>query len=407
MSVHRKPNGKWVSRNRIGGRQRSKTFDRKKDAQRYDARVREQKQLGTLYIDERGTMTLEEFVTSKWIPLHALQRSQRTQRHYAGAWEVHLKSLKDYPLRELTTPVIERWRADRERAGAGKAALTKATQMLSNILGLAVRHEELMRNPARGIPPLPSAPREEVRPLVPATVELIRAQMEIGDATLLSVLAYAGLRPSEADALRWGAVGNNTLRVRAAADRNGDEKSTKTGKTRTVKLLEPLRHDLTEWRLASGRPSDDALVFPSIRGDRKTDTDRNNWRARTWRRAYLAAAASVARDSGTEPDAAASTGPKTDEGLAAARNAGLTLPKVPRVYDLRHSFASLLLAGGLRSHAVARELGNNPSQIEDRYGHVIDEFDETRQIDPEDAIRAARSTGCSPSVPRDGEEATG
>ena len=45
MSVH-KQNGKWRVKWKLNGRQRSKTFDRKGDADRFDAEVRRRKQLG-------------------------------------------------------------------------------------------------------------------------------------------------------------------------------------------------------------------------------------------------------------------------------------------------------------------------------------------------------------------------
>lgn len=407
MSVHQKPNGKWVVRHRVGTRQRSKTFDRKKDAQLYDGDVRRRAQLGTLAVEERGTITLDRFVADTWMPMHAAERSQRTQRHYAGSWRAHVRLLADHPLRSLTVPVIEQWRSQQLQAGAGRESLTKATQMLGNILQLAVRHEELTSNPVRSIPALAKAPKAEIKPLAPTAIELIRAQMSLADATLVSVLAYSGLRPSEAHALRWGDVGNKTLHVRVAADRNGDEKATKTGRTRSVRLIDPVRQDLAAWRLASGRPDDEALVFPSPRGDRQNDVDRNNWRSRIWLRAYLAASAVTARDARAEPGADVRKGPATPAGREAARLVGLPPETVPRVYDLRHSFASLLLASGLRTHTVARELGNRPSLVEDTYGHVIDEFDESDRVDPVEVIRAARGEACSPGVPRDDLKATG
>ena len=43
---------------------------------------------------------------------------------------------------------------------------------------------------------LPLSP--EVRPLAPVRIEAMGAAAELRDATILSVLAYAGLRPGEA-----------------------------------------------------------------------------------------------------------------------------------------------------------------------------------------------------------------
>ena len=102
-----------------------------------------------------------------------------------------------------------------------------------------------------------------------------------GDAMLVSVLAYAGLRPEEARALRWEDLGERTIRVERAAA-GSTVKETKTDEIRTVRLLEPLASDLALWRercggLASG------LVFPTSRGTVWTDFDWRNWRRRVYR----------------------------------------------------------------------------------------------------------------------------
>jgi integrase len=72
-----------------------------------------------------------------------------------------------------------------------------------------------------------------ITPLPPETVERIRAaligQGRVRDATLVSVLAYAGVRPLEAVALRWRNVRKNTLLIeQAVAD--GELKGRRTGR---------------------------------------------------------------------------------------------------------------------------------------------------------------------------------
>lgn len=63
---------------------------------------------------------------------------------------------------------------------------------------------------------------------------------------------------------------------------------------------------------------------------------------------------------------------------------------VSRPYDLRHSFASLLLAEGRTIHYVAKQLGHAPSLTLDVYGHTIDELEIRDRVDAEAEIRAAR-----------------
>jgi integrase len=64
----------------------------------------------------------------------------------------------------------------------------------------------------------------------------MRAAVPHRDATLISALAYAGLRPQETRALRWAHVGERTLLVTAP----------KTRTRRNVRLLTSLAADLRE-----------------------------------------------------------------------------------------------------------------------------------------------------------------
>lgn len=174
-------------------------------------------------------------------------------------------------------------------------------------------------------------------------------------AVHISVLAYAGLRPSEALGLRCGDVRDQTLLIQPAISL-GEESDTKTRQHRAVGLLAPLAADLRLWRMAAGRPSDSELVFPGKEGQPGTQAAYQSWRRRAFNRATLAA------------------------GLAHTRP-----------YDLRHSFASLLLHEGRSAIYVARQLGHDARLTLTRHGHVIDELEEdTPQIEAEAAIANAR-----------------
>ena len=82
-----------------------------------------------------------------------------------------------------------------------------------------------------------------VEPLAPDAVEAMRAWLLerelLHDATLVSVLAYAGIRPGEALALTWSHVRERTLLDEATVS-VGVVGETKTRRRRTVRLLPPL-----------------------------------------------------------------------------------------------------------------------------------------------------------------------
>jgi integrase len=71
----------------------------------------------------------------------------------------------------------------------------------------------------------------------------MRSALGVRDATLVSLLAYAGLRPGEALGLRWRNLTPQSIFVDRSVV-SGVERPTKTKATRYVKLLRPLVDDL-------------------------------------------------------------------------------------------------------------------------------------------------------------------
>lgn len=346
MSIH-KHGHRYVVRWRDGQRNRQRSFDRRADAQRWDAEVRRRRQLGTLAQLDMSTTTLDQYVTETWAPIYAPLLAERTRADYALSYDgLIAPTLGPLPLHRIKAGVLARWQT--QVLGHGHEATVKARAVLSSILQTAVEGELLAANPVRTVR-APRAPlKPEVRPLAPTAVEALRAELGPRDAVLVSLLAYAGLRPGEARTLRWGHVQERTLVVATE----------KTGHRRTVRLLDPLAQDLREWRMACGRPGDDEPVIPRPSdGGIMSDKSFNVWRS--------------------------------DVFAPALERAGL--PRA-RPYDLRHSFASLLLHEGRSVIYVARQLGHDARYTLGTYGHVIDDLDGEPRISAEDAIRAARAS---------------
>jgi integrase len=102
--------------------------------------------------------------------------------------------------------------------------VAKALAILSGACRFAVLRGLIDANPVREV--RKPKPRRErfVSALAPSGVERIRAELlaagRVRDAVLVSTLAYAGLRPGEARALRWSDVRAGSLLVdRAVAGR--------------------------------------------------------------------------------------------------------------------------------------------------------------------------------------------
>jgi integrase len=227
--------------------------------------------------------------------------------------------------------------------------------LLGGILQRAAESKRITFNPQRVVRKARQPRTAEVRPLAPMTVEALRAVLSQRDATVISVLAYAGLRPGELRALRWQHVGERTLLVDAE----------KTGARRSVRLLGPLRSDLKDFRAPIKTQADADFVFPAIAGGPWSANAFEKWRRRVF--------------------------------MSALEEAGV---ERARPYDLRHSFASLLLHEGRSVIYVARQLGHGAELTMRVYGHVIEELEDRPQLPAEEAIvDARRAVGVAATLP--------
>jgi integrase len=383
---------------RVGERNRSRSFALKRDADAFDREVTRRRQLGPLAVSQITTKgpTLGKWITDRWAPEHGQTLAASTRERYANVYVVHIEPwLGDVPLPELTVARLRAWQAERVSAGVQPGTIHKARTLLSSVMRHAAESEQIPANPLSLVRAPKAGQRDAVTPLAPLTIERIRAAMltptprevvashagqrarrryelpALGteqtrrlDALIVSLLAYAGLRPGELRALRWGDVKEQTILVQRAADPDGKVKPTKTTHRRSVRLLAPLAQDLREYRLAAGRPTAPTLLL-SASGRPWTKTDWQMWRVDRW--------APACRAAGLDP--------------------------VPRPYDLRHSFASLLLAESRQPVYVARQLGHSLAVLLSTYAHLLAEFEHRESIDSEEEITKARRKVGSLSVP--------
>jgi integrase len=351
----------WRVRWYAGGHERSRTFDRAADARAFEAKVKALKRKDALGELDAGKETLAAFAEEWWKLYAKPNLSRNTLEVYARLWNRYaLPKLGGYRLRELTPSSISHFRLELEREDVGREAIRKTMTILQGMLQRAVEWERIATNPAQVARKPPKKRQIAVRPLPPIEVEQIRqhliARGRPRDAVMVSVLAYAGLRPQEAQALRWHHVRERTLLIEEVIGGDGELRGQKSGKPpRTVDLLQPLKTDLAELRLLEGRPKPEALVFPRT-DDWWLKSDWRNWRRRVWR--------------------------VTTEALGM---------KNVRPYDLRHSFASLLIhEGRLSIVEIAQQLGHNPNTCLSTYAHVIAELRGSEKVSADEQIRDAR-----------------
>jgi integrase len=356
VSVHKSGNG-WTVRWREGSRNRSRKIDRKADALHFDSEVRRKRQLGGFIPPRTGGITLEDF-TVQWLSDKKPNLAPATLSLYGYLIDTHIQpQIGHVPVNEIHVNTLEDWQRERQAKGVGPEALSKAIALLRQILRRAVKAKLLAENPAADLEPPVSKTRIPT-PADPEQIEGIRdwflARKRPADATLVSVLGYAGLRPGEALGLRWADVEKISISI-ARSISMGQEKETKTGALRVIRPPRQVFQDLATWKLASPAPF--GLVWPRRKdGEPWTKSDWNNWRKRYFAKAVEAV------------------------GLGDFRP-----------YDLRHSRASMLAAEGKPITEAAYEMGHSPAVFLSTYAHVIEQARDRENVSAEQWIAEARS----------------
>jgi integrase len=270
MSVTRdKRTGNYVVRWRSDGRHLSKSFTYRRDAERWDREQKRSRELGLFFDPRRGSETVAEVVEGWW-KSHVVKLEENTRDAYRVVWTLHISpSLGAAPIRSLTPGRVDALRQSLEEAGIGGATVSKVLAVLSGICRFAVLRGLMDANPVREVRK-PKVRRERfVAPLPPSGVERMRARLLAGgrlrDATLMSALAYAGLRPGEVRALRWSDARAGSLLIERAVARRAI-KGTKNDRLRAVRMLPALAEDLALWRASAPFTGDGDFIFANRTG---------------------------------------------------------------------------------------------------------------------------------------------
>lgn len=339
-----KRSGKYVVRWRLNGRHRSRAFTSKRDAERWDHEQKRAKELGVLFEPTRGGETLSEVVELWWAGHVTASLQEHTRDAYRVTWGRHIKpALGELPIQALSPGRVDAFRQALDEAGTGAATIAKALAILSGVCRFAVLRGLIDANPVREVRKPRVRRARFVTPLTPIDVERIRRELlregRLRDASLVSALGYAGLRPGEALALRWSDVRSASVLIERSAAK-GAVKATKNERLRAVRLLLPLAEDFAVWRARSDVAGDSDYVFANRRGGVSGEFDWRNWRRRVFAPAAVAAGVTVGRP-----------------------------------YDLRHSFASLLVHEGRSLADVAVQLGDAVATVASTYTHAFVEAD--------------------------------
>jgi integrase len=314
------------------GESRSRTFERRVDADRHLTSVEGDKLRGVYVDPSAGRITVADY----WATWSARQPWRASSRlSITSLFTCHVvPQLGQRPLNSLRRGDIETWTA---RLPLAARTANQAARYLSTMLEGAVADGLIAQNPAHRA----KRPRVDIEPVVPFTADeaaALRAAAPGPFRVALTLGLGAGLRQSEATGLTVDRV--DFLQRQLTVDRQlvspvrGDPSfgPPKTARSyRTVPLADVVLEELSAHLAEYGTGRDGLLLFQA--------DGRPMVRPRfgvIWRQL---------RDRAGLPSA--------------------------RFHDTRHTFASTLLSGGVSVAAAAEYLGHSPGELLRTYAHLL------------------------------------
>ena len=149
--------------------------------------------------------TFEDYVESTYIPVVLPWMAKSTRDRSRSVIALHLKpAFGSLALRDLTPLTVQRFFSEMANSTLSDESNDKVRDVLSSVLGSAVRYGLLVKNPVEGLR-LPRAKRgRRSKPFI--TVQQFHALLEViaePYASMVFVAALTGLRPSDLVGLRW------------------------------------------------------------------------------------------------------------------------------------------------------------------------------------------------------------
>jgi len=341
-SIRRRRRGRqdvWIVDYRdAGGRRHRLTATSRAEADDLLAeKIRESRQPGAFSADRE--ITVRDY-HDRWLRVVAHEIKPRTLMGYHHQFRLHiLPALGRLRVRELHRGTIKAFLLEKRGAGLSKNSVRLIRAALSAMLSSAVDDAIIAANPAlrlglklRGQPDrlTPAERQQTIRPMAAAELAAFleaAERMTPSYATLFLLLGHTGLRPGEAFALRWPDIDFDAGRLQVErAWSAGRIESTKTGARRIVDLTDRLVRRLRRLQL-----------------ERKFEARRRGWpEPPAW---------VFCTEAGTPLDES-----RVRKAFAKTFEAAGLPPH--RVYDLRHTFASVLLARGVPLTYVSAQLGH-------------------------------------------------
>ncbi len=335
---------------RVGGRQRSATFERYEDAvtfSRYVDRHGGATALEMLAADQAASAavpTVSELAREHIAALDGITPGTRRDYERIVARRIDGQPIGDLPVSAVTVEHVRAWVAWLEAEGLAAKTRRNHHALLSAVMARAVDRQLRGSNPARGVRIKATEIGRSKVFLSSGEFAVLLSAFDPHWVPLLVMLGGAGLRWGEATALTVGDVDLDgpvpIVRIERAWKRTGRSQPVLgPPKSRAGRRTVPLAPEVvaTIAPLVEGRPTD-ALLFTSKEGGRVRN---DHFHEREW-------------------------GPA----LRRLHESG-ALRKRPRIHDLRHTYASAQIAAGVDLLSLKVRMGHESiTTTVDTYGHL-------------------------------------
>ena len=349
-SIKKRPDGVWRARYRDdAGKEHARHFKRKVDGQAWLDEVTASVIAGTYVDPKRAKMTVGQWC-DVWLAGYSSRKASTVRMA-----QTHLKIIRatfeDVPLRAVKPSDVNAWVAGLKEAGRADSYVYAVYRRLAQVMGDAVHDGLIPRSPCSR----KTAPKQgEQRPYV-ATTDQVWALHDafpehLRPAVLLA--AFAGLRLAECAGLRTNDV--DFMRGVISPTVQFPEEELKTDYSRTPI---PIPNELSLLLSTSG----EYVVTSEVGGQ-----------SSPW---------------------------QIERAMRSARSKVDGLPEGFRFHDLRHYFASLLIAAGLDVKVVQKRLRHKSAVTTlNTYAHMFPDKDEAARSAVAAALASRTASSCGLSA---------
>ena len=359
-SVNKRKDGRWQASITLGRNEQGKPkrvtyygHTRKEVSEKLKAALADQ-QKGTYIPPNQDELSV---YVDAWLAAKKVSVSRNTYNKYENMARIHIKPvLGDYEVQKITRNDIQNFITAKSEVRSPET-IASIHMVLKNILEVAVSDQKISRNPCTKIelpkiiePPIRILTEEEMTAILTATFDT-----KVYDVVFLEY--STGLRRGEILGLNWDDIDfdNNTISVNKqwiVINGVAQWSDVKTKTKSSTRLVAVPPETITELEAKRKREPKTKYLFQSANG---TLFDPNNFR----------------RDFKTFANRGANQ--INEERLKENPEAELVDLSTVTFHDLRHNYATQLVALNIHTRLIQAQLGHSDERSTHRYTHATDQ----------------------------------